>query len=183
MDERQLSRVRIAITACVALAEWAFLGWQYTHGGVASHHFLGRADMPAISNGWGALVLPCMGWLLLGRVQRRVASQGATAGRPALIGLAGGLCYGVLLAVFFTLGRESVTGALFEALFVIAVFVPIHRAEYLLGFILGMAYTFGGVLPSVVGSVLALIALVIHRATRAALAGLRHLLARTPRRS
>jgi hypothetical protein len=103
--------------------------------------------------------------------------------RHAAIGLVGALCFGALLSVFFTLGREQVTGALFEALFVIALFAPIYRAEYLLGFILGMAYTFGGVLPSVFGLVVALIALVIHRVPRAVVARMRPRLGHRPRQS
>lgn len=167
MDEQSLSRVRIVGTACVAIAEWAFLAWQHLHGGVPSHHFLDRADIPAISNGWGALVLPCMTWFLLGRVQRRVALQAGASTRGATIGFLGALCFGVLLSVFFTRGDDQVTGAMFESLFLIALVIPNYRAEYLLGFVLGMAYTFGGVLPSVVGSILALVALVIHRYIRA----------------
>jgi hypothetical protein len=169
MDDRSLSRVRIVGTACIAIAEWAFLAWQHLHGGVPSHHFLDRADMPAISNGWGALVLPCMTWFLLGRVQRRVALQAGESTRDATIGFLGALCFGVLLSVFFTRGDDQVTSAMFESLFLIALVVPIYRAEYLLGFVLGMAYTFGGVLPSVVGSILALIALLIHRYIRTGL--------------
>lgn len=169
MDDRSFSRVRIVGTVCVAIAEWAFLAWQYAHGGVPSHHFLDRADMPAISNAWGALVLPGMAWVLLGRVQRRIVSQGSAAPRSAAIGFMSALCFGVLLSVFFARGDDQVTGALFESLFVIPLLIPIYRAEYLLGFVLGMAYTFGGVLPSVVGSILALVALVIHRYIRAGL--------------
>ncbi|AND69222.1 hypothetical protein ATSB10_17680 [Dyella thiooxydans] len=169
MDNPSLSRVRTVATACVAIAEWAFLAWQHLHGGVPSHHFLDRADMPAISNGWGALVLPGMTWFLLGRVQRRVVLQAGASSRDATIGFLGALCFGVLLSVFFTRGDDQVTGAMFESLFLIALVVPIYRAEYLLGFVLGMAYTFGGVLPSVVGSILALVALLIHRYIRTGL--------------
>ena len=88
----------------------------------------------------------------------------------------------MLLSVFFTRGDDQVTGAMFESLFLIALVVPIYRAEYLLGFVLGMAYTFGGVLPSVVGSILALVALLIHRYIRTGLLFLgRWLVGRTGR--
>lgn len=169
MDDRRFQRARITATVAVAVAEWTFLAWQHVHGGVPSHHFLDRADMPAISNWWGGLVLPCMTWLLLGRVQRRITSQVGAATRHAAIGFIGALGFGVLLSVFFMRGDNQVTGVMFEALFVIALLVPIYRAEYLLGFVLGMACTFGGVLPSIVGSVVALIALLIHRYVRAAM--------------
>ncbi|WP_267220920.1 hypothetical protein [Dyella silvae] len=169
MDDRQFLRVRSAATACVAVAEWVFLTWQHFHGGVPSHHLLARADLPAISNWWGGLVLPLMTWFLVGRVHRRLASQAGSSMRHALSGFIAALCFGVLLSVFFTLGNEQVTGAMFESLFLIALVVPIYRAEYLMGFVLGMAYTFGGVLPSIIGSVMALITMVIYRYIRAGL--------------
>ena len=169
MDDRQFLRVRSVATASVAAAEWIFLVWQHFHGGVPSHHFLDRADMPAISNWWGGLVLPLMTWFLVGRVHQRVASQTGTSMRYALIGFISALCFGVLLSVFFTLGDDQITGAMFESLFLIALVAPIYRAEYLMGFVLGMAYTFGGVLPSIVGSVVALITMVIYRYIRTGL--------------
>lgn len=168
MDDRRFVRARVMATAVVAIAEWAFLAWQHVHGGVPSHHFLDRADMPTISNWWGGLVLPCMTCFLLARVQRRIASQVETATRDAVIGLVTALGFGVLLSVFFMRGDDQVTSVMFASLFVIALVVPIYRAECLLGFVLGMAYTFGGVLPSIIGSIVALIALVIHRCARAA---------------
>ncbi|MCP1374412.1 hypothetical protein [Dyella lutea] len=183
MDDRRFARLRVAMTAVVALAEWIFLAWQHFHGGVPSHHFLDRADMPAISNGWGGLMLPGMTWFLLGRTHRRVVAQDAAATRHALLGFAGALCFGVLLSIFFMRGDDRITGVMFESLFLVALVLPIHRAECLLGFVLGMAYVFGGVLPSIVGSVLALIALVIHRYIRTGLLFLGRMLAGRMRRA
>ncbi|WP_019466870.1 hypothetical protein [Dyella japonica] len=169
MDERQFLRARSVATASVAAAEWIFLVWQHLHGGVASHHLLARADLPAISNGWGGLILPWVTWFLIGRVHRRVTSPAGMSMRYAVAGFISALCFGALLSIFFTLGNDQVTGLMFESLFLIALVAPIYRAEYLLGFVLGMAYTFGGVLPSIIGSVMALITLVIHRYIRAGL--------------
>jgi hypothetical protein len=169
MDDQQHWRVRGASTAAVAAAEWIFLVWQHFHGGVPSHHFFDRADMPAVSGWWGGLLLPAMTWFLVGRVQRRVARQGGTSRRYALIGFSSALLFGVLLSVFFTLDDEQVSNAMFESLFLIALVAPIYRGEYLLGFVLGMAYTFGGVLPSIVGSVVAIIIMVIYRYVRTVL--------------
>lgn len=169
MDDRRFLRVRRVATGVVALFEWTYLLWQHVHGGVPSHHFLDRADMPAISNGWGALVLPGMTWFLLVRTRLRVVGQGVASMHSALIGFMGALCFGVLLSIFFVRGDDQITGMMFESLFLVAFVLPIHRAECLLGFVLGMAYVFGGVLPSIVGSVVALIALVIHRYIRSGL--------------
>ncbi|RUL75929.1 hypothetical protein [Dyella choica] len=166
MSDRRFPWMRSAATAVVALAEWMQLAWQHFHGGVLGHHFLNRADMPVISNGWGGLLLPLVTWVLLGRVQRRIASQDDVSKAYALVGFGSALLFGVLLSVFFTLGNDLVPGAMFESLFLVALVAPIYRAEYLLGFVLGMAFTFGGVLPSIVGSVMGIITLVIHRYVR-----------------
>jgi hypothetical protein len=169
MDDQQFLRVRGTSTAAVAVAEWTFLVWQHFHGGVPSHHFFDRADMPAISGWWGGLLLPAMTWFLIGRVQRRVAVRDSASMRYALVGFVSALLFGALLSVFFTMGIDQVSNLMFESLFLIALFVPIYRAEYLLGLVLGMAYTFGGVLPSIAGSVVALITMVIYRVVRAGL--------------
>jgi hypothetical protein len=167
MSDRRF--LRGVSTAVVAVAFWMLLIWQHYHGGVPSHHLFDRTDMPAFSNWWGGLLLPLMTWFLIGRVQQRVASQGDASKRYALIGFASALLFGVLLSVFFTLGDDQVSSSMFESLFLIALFLPIYRAEYLLGLVLGMAYTFGGVLPSIVGSVAAIILMVIYRYIRTAL--------------
>jgi hypothetical protein len=164
MNERSI--FRDASTATVAIANGIFLSWQHFHDGVPSHHFFDRADMPAISNGWGGLLLPLMTWFLIGRVQKRVAEHGEASKRYAVVGFMAALLFGISLSVFFTLGDEQVSNAMFESLFAIALFVPIYRPEYLLGLVLGMAYTFGGVLPSIVGSVVAIITLLIYRYVR-----------------
>ena len=38
----------------------------------------------------------------------------------------------------------------------LALIIPIYRAEFFLGFVIGMAYSFGVVLPTLIGIVLAL---------------------------
>ena len=60
MNPRRLSAIRVWLTVTVTLAESAHLAWEHFNGGVASHHFLNRADLPAISNAWGLLLLPTL---------------------------------------------------------------------------------------------------------------------------
>ena len=43
------------------------------------------------------------------------------------------------------------------ALFILAFFKPLYKSEYLLGFVLGATFTFGGMIPMGFGSVLALL--------------------------
>lgn len=177
MNEQQRTRMRLLITALAAIGVWGLLAWEHTHGGVPSHHLLNRSDMPAISNWWGALLLPVLTWFLLGRIHRRSGEQpreqpGETAGTStyppgAAAGFTGALVYGVLLSVFFTLEYSALASYLFQGLFLLALFLPIYRAEYILGFVLGMTFTFGAVLPTLFGSLVAGIAFVLYRYVRA----------------
>ena len=51
----------VTFTVAIALLLMVVqLVWEYSQGGVVSHHLLARKDMPAISNGWGLLVMPIM---------------------------------------------------------------------------------------------------------------------------
>ncbi|MFP7721748.1 hypothetical protein [Lysobacter sp. A3-1-A15] len=97
-------------------------------GGVRSHHLLGRSDLPAISNARGLLVLPVLAWFATGRMLApSVAPDGARRGGPVLLRWAVALAYGVGLSVAFTMGLEAVTPLMFQALFVVAVVLPLYR--------------------------------------------------------
>jgi len=142
------------------LAELAHLAWEHSHGGVISHHILHRADMPAISNWWGALLLPALAWFLAGRIQRRIGQS--TLPMSVVAGFVGSLLFGILLAVAFTNHFQSLASYLFLGLILLAVLLPVYRAECVLGFVLGMTFTFGAVLPTVVGSIIGALSAAIH---------------------
>lgn len=161
------SRSRLWLTVVVALFAALHVGWEFLGGGIRSHHLLDRADLPAISNAWGLLSLPVLAWLLIGRMQARsIAPLSFGLDRSILLAMAGALVYGVVLSLGFTAGHASVTSALFMGLFVLAVVLPLYRAEYLLGFVLGMTVTFGAVLPMLVGSVFMLLSVLLHPLAR-----------------
>lgn len=167
------SLTRITLTAVALLLELAHLGWEHLHGGVPAHHLLNRADLPAISNWWGALVIPALTWFLVGRIQLRLArpradSPGQSHRLPlVLTGFLCSLAYGAGLALAFTIGAETVS-YLFLGVFAISLFVPTYRAEYVLGFVLGMTFTFGAVLPTAIASVVALFSGLVHLLLRTA---------------
>ena len=81
-------------------------------------------------------------------------------------GFAGALLFGVLLAAFFTNGLGHISSYMFRGLLLLALFLPIYRAEYVLGFVLGMTFTFGAVLPTAVASLVALISAVLFNYVR-----------------
>jgi len=173
-----LARLRLPFTAALALAYLALLAWQHLHGGVPGHSFLARDDMPVISNWWGALVLPALSWFLTGRLHARLAKVGAAAHtahelRVAALAFGGALLHGLIMAVGFSTGRPEVSSQLFIALPVLALLLPLFRAEYVLGFVLGLTYTFGAVLPLVIASAVAAVSAVLHLTVVRALRAIR----------
>lgn len=132
------------------LATAAHLGWEHTHGGIRSHHLLNRADLPTISNAWGLVVLPVLGWLAGTAVVRR-ASVLPSAGRTALAAFLGSLAAGVALSVAFVAGSESAAGMVFLSVLLTGLVLPTYRAEFLFGFVLGMTFVFGSILPTLFG--------------------------------
>ena len=155
-------KTRIYLTGIVALAIWSLLAWNHYHGGVPSHHILARKDLPEISNWWGGLLLPLLTWFLLYRIQKRIGfNDYKTLKINVLHGFLAALFFGILLCTSFTLGFK-IESKMLMSVFIIALFFPIYRAEYLLGFVLGMTFTFGAVLPTLIGSVLILISAVLY---------------------
>lgn len=131
--------------------------------------------MPSISNWWGGLLLPILTWFLLYRIQRRLTksvdekSTESKLPMEVVYGFAGALLFGILLSAFYTLGYADIPGYMINGLFILALFVPIYRAECLLGFVIGMTFTFGAVLPTAVGSIFALIGAVLYLLVRSLL--------------
>lgn len=145
---------RLRVVAVVALVEAAHLGWEATHGGIVSHHLLNDPGMPALWNGWGLLVLPAIAWFASARLLEPSA-RGWRLNGPALLRLACALLAGLALSFAFAAGREDAAGAVFLGIALSALVVRAYRGEYLLGFVLGMAFTFGALLPTLIGGVIA----------------------------
>lgn len=161
-----------AVAALLFVA--ALLAHEYANGGVRSHHLLDRADLPAISNGFGLVVLPVLGALFglrIGKARAPSARSGSSAG--VWLGLVAATAYGGGLAVSFALGASTITSSLLLGLFVLAVVLPIYRTECILGFVVGMTFTFGAVLPALVATVFATISLVLRLVFRAVVAVVR----------
>lgn len=151
---------RILFTAIVTLLIWMHLAWDYFHDGVPTHYLLHRQDLPGISNWWGGIAIPLLTWFLLYRIKKRHYHKDAN-GDPksinkVLYGFIGALLFGILVSFFFTIGSE-VPGYMMIGLFILSFFIPLYRAEHILGFVLGMAYTFGGILPIIFGGIFSLI--------------------------
>jgi hypothetical protein len=75
-------------------------------------------------------------------------------------------CCSASLSICFTHNLAILTGYLFEGLLLLALLLPVYRAECVLGFVLGMAFVFGVVLPTAVATLIAAFSALIHRAIR-----------------
>ena len=151
---------RLTFAAWALLVEALHLGWEALHGGIASHHLLQRADLPAFSNAWGLLLVPLLGAWAGGRWP--------SEGRRVALGLALPLLLGLALSLSFQWQMPEATELIFFSLPLLALLLPAQRPECLLGFVLGMSWTFGAVLPTLIGGViLALSGLVRHLGRRA----------------
>ncbi len=152
----------------------AVLAHEYFNGGVPSHHLLDRPDLPAISNWFALVVLPLLGWLLGVRLRNHlITSTGSGSAKGIWAGLVCSLLYGAAMAIFFELGTSAVISGLFFGLFLLAAVLPIYRVECIFGFVVGMTFTFGAVLPTLVAVVFAAVSVVLHFVFRAVLSAIR----------
>lgn len=166
MSVQKSLRLRVYLTGMVMLAELAHLAWEFFNGGVRSHHLLARADLPEVSNWWGLVLLPALTWFLVGRIRRRIAALPGNKNPRTTTHIVAAFCaalmFGVLLSIAFTTGQATLSSYLFFGVLLAATFLPVYRAECLLGFVLGMTFTFGAVLPVLIGSLIAALSAFFH---------------------
>lgn len=161
MNHPNAGRSRVYFTLLVLLAEACHLGWEFFNGGVRSHHLLASPDLPEFSNWWGIVWLPALTWFAVGRVRHRTASEASSAGlakrlsMASAVGFVGALLVGSALSLTYFFDYSAAPSYIFFGVIAVALFLPVFRVECLLGFILGMTFTFGAVLPTIIGSLIA----------------------------
>jgi hypothetical protein len=165
-------KIRLYITLFFTLAIWSLLAWNHFHGGVPSHHILAREDLPKFSNWWGGILLPLLTWFVLFRIEKRENLNKnqfqSLSDFPSKViyGFVGALMYGCVLAILFTFDFKEILDYFFPSIMMIALFYPIYKAECLLGFVIGMTFTFGAVLPTGIGSIFSIIGFLIYNLIR-----------------
>ena len=168
LNEKLSLKNRLLFTGIVTLLVWVNLIWDYLHEGVPTHHVLHREDLPGISNWWGGIAVPLFTWFLLNRIAKRV-NNNKTADTNKLnnpiSGFWGALLFGIILSFFFTIG-SNIPGYMMIGVMLISFFIPLYKAEFLLGFIIGMTYTFGGILPIGIGILLMIIFTITYKFVR-----------------
>lgn len=172
MQPQNFKKIKAFIVGTVTVLIFTFLLWEHFQGGVTSHHILHSEDLPAISNWWSGLLLPILTWFLLSRVEKRLVQNDLGTQQPnnamskVLWIFMAGLVLGIVLAASFSYAFKPFLDNVLYILIVLSFFIPLYYAEFILGFILGMTYTFGAILPTVFILVIALIGWVTYRYIR-----------------
>lgn len=159
-------RSRILITAVVTLLVWSHIAWDYFHEGIPVHYLLHNADLPGIPNWLGAIVLPFFTWFLLSRIHKRInmaaiplASESI---RKVILRFILAFAISVSIAIFFTLEIDLID-YIMGSIFLLAFVFPLYKSEYLLGWVIGSAFTFGAIIPIGFGSLFALIFYIFYK--------------------
>ncbi len=143
----------------------SFILWEYFNGGVITHHLLARQDMPGMSNWWGLLTIPLLTLLVITLINRRNKNENITVNNPkqTLRRFIAALVFGLIAGLLWEFGFANILQFYMLLPIVIAFFIPLYKPEYLLGFVLGMLFTFGGMLPILVGTVLLVICFLVYK--------------------
>jgi len=144
-----------------------FILREYFNGGVITHHLLADEDLPGFSNWWGLVTIPVLTWVVISLIHRRQHIENEVhlnSNNNIILKRFGfALTFGALISILWALNLEIILPYVILLPLVIALFRPVHLPECLLGFVLGMMYSFGGVLPIIIGLILVLLNLFVNK--------------------
>ncbi|MEM9101216.1 MAG: hypothetical protein AAGB12_02745 [Pseudomonadota bacterium] len=152
-NEQEYNKIRNLMLLGVVIFQLCQLTWEYLNGGVVSHHLLMRPDLPAISNGWGLIILPMLVWcasILINKRRLRASQAGIEQSafqRTVVIGFVAILLLSVLQSFIFYLGYHNIAVYMLLGFMISGLFVPIYRVECILGYVLGATFFSGPVIP------------------------------------
>lgn len=163
-----LIRNKLYFTSFITLLVVLHLASEFFRGGVVTHYPLADPSYPPLSNWWGLITLPVLTWALLTARQWQVSrAQDATHPPEGILlqknYLFSGLAFGLAMGLLWELGQEEILQYLILLPWVAALFTRIYLPETTLGFVLGMMYTFGGVLPIAFALVIQTIGYMIYK--------------------
>jgi hypothetical protein len=158
---------RIYFTLAITAFAILHLSIEIFSGGVRVHYPLQREDMPALSNWWGLVLLPALAWLSHTFMDKDYSAAGVSGlSKVVVYRLAGAFMYGAVMGASFEFGLGQTPLYLLFGLLLGGIFYPLYRFEIILGIVMGMTYTFGAIIPTVVMSMVALISLVSYNSVR-----------------
>ncbi|CAM1359100.1 hypothetical protein [Tenacibaculum xiamenense] len=170
MSTKPILNNKTFIVVCLFLLTLTFILIEYFKGGVITHHLLAREDLPGISNWWGLLTVPVLGLLSVHFIDKRrnklIKSEAININyfdSKILRSFLFALLFGSIASLLWEFGQAEILQYYILLPILIAFFKPVHFTEYLLGFVVGMLYTFGGILPILIGTVSLIICFIMHK--------------------
>lgn len=163
---------RTQATIGVFIVTAIFIVREYFTGGVLSHHLLANKDFPGMSNWWGLLTVPLLFWVSISIIHRRrdngTASESNSEVKETKVfnRFLAALLFGITASLLWEFKFENFLQYFILLPMLISFFKPVHFPEYLMGFVLGMLFTFGGVLSVLAGLIILFICFLIHMIAR-----------------
>jgi len=158
-------KIKIFITIVVTLLVWAHIAWDYFNGGIPTHYILHDANMPGIPNWWGGIALPIFTYIVTSLIRRGEGEDQQRLWKNVFLRGLAGVLFSVCIAVFFMIG-SPISDYMMLALFACGFLLPLYKPEYLLGYVLGAAFTFGAIIPIIAGPILLLILMIFYKLPR-----------------
>jgi len=170
MKVKAIFENRVLIVLLLGIINSIPIIWDYFHGGVPVHYLLHSKDFPGFSNWWGLLTIPVLVWIAIviiaNRKNRKEKLNLPIKEAEIINGFVGSLIYGIIISILWEFGFENILQYLILVPIVISLFKRIYFLEYLIGFVLGMVYIFGGVLPIIIGIVLMILSFLAYNVIR-----------------
>ncbi|MFP2994443.1 hypothetical protein ABN763_00970 [Spongiivirga sp. MCCC 1A20706] len=157
MKTKTLDKLQYVFPIIVLVLFCSQLAWDYYHDGVPTHYLLHDPNLPGFSNWWGLITIPLGAFFLIYRIRKRIHAKGwqLVPYNSRLLFILG-LLVAITIAVGFNLEWAYLHYVAF-ALIGSSFFIPLYKSEFLLGFTLGLVFSFGSILPVIIGAVYAII--------------------------
>ncbi len=138
-----------------------FILREYFTDGVITHHLLARDDLPGFTNWLGLVTVPLLfiiGSILINKRLNKPDKQDEPIVSRFLIAF----IFGLTISICWALDLEIILPYFILLPLVVAIVKPVHFPECLMGFVIGMLFSFGGILPIIIGTVLLILSFLIH---------------------
>ena len=107
-------------------------------------------------------MVPMPAWIVINRINKRLEQQQLNL---VILRFILALLFGILLSFLFVKNIEGINQIMLS-LFFIAILTPLYKSEYLLGYVLGTAFTFGAAIPTIFGAILLGIYAILYHVLR-----------------
>mgnify|MGYP001149758767 CR=1 FL=1 len=136
------------------------IAWDYAHEGIPKHYILQRNEMLDIPNWWGATHFHL--FLLPRNAIRLYKPKNKESFKLIGLRLLAGALFAIGISVSFMNGID-VTDYIMGLISILALVFPLWKSKYLLDWIFGGVFSFGANIPTLFGSILCLIFVLIYQ--------------------